>query len=191
MCAKYAGHFFSFKTAGTAACKQNCACSQGAGAKDTTDRCDDWLERKPPAYLDDTLGARRRRDLAIVGRCEACGGVRETHEVEDIGGLAAELEDNSMLELDVVKETKVDIFESGSIQGVAAYVAVRATRADAPGHARPVIHVCCRVEPFTGRAVRGTYPAAVSVERYGLAGNRIRALVVGAVEALVGAGGRC
>jgi len=63
------------------------------------------LERQPTSHLQDALGARRRGDLAIVARREACSGVWEAHQVEDIGGLAAELEDHSMLEVDVFEDT--------------------------------------------------------------------------------------
>ena len=43
------------------------------------------LEGQTPAYLNDALRSRSRGDLGIVARPEVCGGVRETHQVEDIG----------------------------------------------------------------------------------------------------------
>ena len=65
------------------------------------------LEGQPASHLYDALRARRRGDLAKVGRRRSrawgcrystCCGVRETHEVLEVRGLAAELEGNSMLE---------------------------------------------------------------------------------------------
>src|ERR1700677_267680 len=65
------------------------------------------LEGQPGTHLDDALRAGRRGDFAIVGGREASGGVGEAYKVEDIGGLAAELEFHSMLELRGVKQTHV------------------------------------------------------------------------------------
>jgi hypothetical protein len=61
------------------------------------------LERQPAAHLEDALGACSRGDLSVGARREGCGGVGETHYVEDIGGLAAELEHNPTLELNVAE----------------------------------------------------------------------------------------
>ena len=89
------------------------------------------LEREPAAHLDDALGACSRGDLAIVARPEVCGGVAEAHQVEDIGGLAAQLEHDSTLELNVAEEPHIDIFEPGTKQAIAADIAVREARANA------------------------------------------------------------
>jgi hypothetical protein len=84
------------------------------------------------------------------------------------------------LELDVAEDPHVEIFETGAKEGVAAYVAVRATGADAACHAGPVMSESCRIEP-RGHLVRpgrrGANAAAVMVEHGVLAGNSIRALI--------------
>jgi hypothetical protein len=49
------------------------------------------LEGQAPSQLDNALRARRGGDLAVGARREACGGVRETHDIEDIRGLRAKL----------------------------------------------------------------------------------------------------
>ena len=121
-------------------------------------------ERQPSAHLEDALGACSRGDLSVVARREACGGVGETHQVEDIRGLAAELEHNPTLELNVAEEPHVDIFEPRPIEAVAAHVAVRATGPDAPCDAGPIGSKSCRIEPLTGHAVGGANPAAVWAE---------------------------
>ena len=146
------------------------------------------LEVQPAPYLNDALGARGRGDLAKVGRGVAASGVRETHHIEDIGDLAAELEFHSMLELRGVKETQVDISEPWPIQGVAAYVAVRAAGANATQDTGSIGRVCCLVEPLIQLTADGADTAAVS-DVGADARNRVRALSVGAVKALVGAGG--
>ena len=128
----------------------------------------------------------RRGDLSVVARREACGGVVETHPVEDIGGLAAKLEHHSPLELNVAEEPQIDIPEPRPIEAAAAYVAVRAIGADAPSHAGPVRCVGCRIKPLGQHAVVGANPAAVRVKHGVNAGNRIGALIAGAVKAPVG-----
>src|SRR5271154_36115 len=82
------------------------------------------LERQPTSQLDDTLGALRPGDLAVVGRVEGRCGVGETHHVEGIGGFSAELECNSMLEGEGAEDSQVDIAEPGPDQGVARYIAI-------------------------------------------------------------------
>src|SRR5580704_10987545 len=102
-----------------------------------------------------------------------------------------------MLELRGVKETHVDIFEARPIQRIAAYVAVRATGADAAGHAGPVVSERCTcdsgcnvIEPRSRYAVGGANSAAVRAEYgAGAAGNVIRALSIRAVKALIGSCG--
>jgi hypothetical protein len=49
------------------------------------------LEGQPASQLDNALRARRGGDLAVGARREACGGVRETYDIEDIRGLRAKL----------------------------------------------------------------------------------------------------
>ena len=69
------------------------------------------LEGEPAAELDDARGACRTGDLAIVARRKVGCGVVETHNVEDIGSLTAELELDSMLEPNVAEDPQVDIAE--------------------------------------------------------------------------------
>ena len=156
------------------------------------------LEGEASAHLEDALGACGRGDLAEVtvvvvatyrGRRAACSGVGEVDPVQEVGGLAAELEYNSALQFDVAEKAHVELFETGPKEAVAAYVAVRAAWADAACQAGPVGCVSCRIKPRS-HLVRpgpgGANAAAIVGEHGVLAGNSIRALVAGAVEALVG-----
>ncbi len=147
------------------------------------------LESKPPTHLDEALRPCRRCDLAVVARRQASSGVGEVDPVQSVGGFAAELEHDSMFEGNVAEDPQVEIFETGSKQAVAAYVAVRAARADAASHARPVRYVGRRIKPrirLVSSGRRSANAAAVGVKLGVDAGNSIRALCVGAVKALVG-----
>src|SRR5580704_9350269 len=80
------------------------------------------LERQPTSQLDDTLGALRTGDLGVIARREGRCRVAETHQVEGIGGFSAELEDDSVLEVNVTEDSQVDIAESRSENGVARHI---------------------------------------------------------------------
>ena len=146
------------------------------------------LEGQPASHLDDALRTRRRGDLAKVGRGETASGIRETHHIEYIGGFTAELELYSTLELRGVKETQVNISEPWPIKAVASYVAVRAAGADAAHDTGSIGCVCRLVEPLTQLTAGGAHPATVS-DVGADARNVVRSLIVGAVQALVRAGG--
>src|ERR1700722_7408221 len=94
-----------------------------------------------------------------------------------------------MFEGNAAEDPQVEIFETGPKEEVAAYVAVRAARADATCHAGPVCRESCRIEPrayLVSAGRRCANAAAVRAEHGVDAWNCIRALIVGAVKALVG-----
>ena len=61
--------------------------------------------------------------------------VADTHPVQGIGGFGAELEHDSMLEVNAAEDSQIHVAEPRSDHGVARHIAIGATRADAPGDA--------------------------------------------------------
>ena len=124
----------------------------------------------------------------------AGGRVAETHPVHDVGHFDAELEGNSMLEVNVAEQRSIHILETRPGQGVACHVAIGAARADAAYCTRAVGYersaskvrlVAYAVEPLrhhAGWALAGgaAYTAAVRIEL----GARRPGLTFGALPVL-------
>src|SRR5208337_1577606 len=136
---------------------------------------------QPRTHLNEA-GSGSGRDLAVQTRRQVRGWCAETHHVECIGGLAAQLQRESFSKVDVAQDPHVNIAIPRPNKIIARRVAICAALTNAKAGA--VVGKRRSVEPLGGRFCA----ASVWTEERILSGYQIRPVIVCAVKVFVGAG---